>query len=48
MSRVLAIGDIHGCPAALAALIDAAEIQSDDTVGDAWRLRGKGKRIHAA
>ena len=30
--RVVAIGDIHGCPAALAALIDALAPGRDDTI----------------
>ena len=32
MSRTIAIGDIHGCSLALAALIDAIDPQSDDTI----------------
>ncbi len=43
MSRVLAIGDIHGCPAAFSALIEAAEIQSDDIVVTLGDYVGKGR-----
>ena len=31
-ARTIAIGDIHGCSTALAALIDAIDLQPDDTV----------------
>ncbi len=43
MNRLLAIGDIHGCPAALSALIEAADIQSADTVVTLGDYVGKGK-----
>lgn len=32
MPRTIAIGDIHGCAAALAAVLDAIQPQSDDTI----------------
>lgn len=32
MSRTIAIGDVHGCAIALAALIDAIDLQAEDTV----------------
>lgn len=32
MNRIFAIGDVHGCSAALAAVIAAIEIERDDTV----------------
>lgn len=32
MNRTIAIGDIHGCSTALASLLEAIQVQSDDTI----------------